>query len=48
MIGAPVTVPRRLIRSIELSNICDVTASTQMTALLGTAGILRYLTGENS
>ena len=33
------TVPKRLIRSIELIGIGDI-ARTQMTALLGTAGIL--------
>ena len=31
----------RFIRSIELLGIGDIIASTQMTALLGTAGILR-------
>ena len=41
VIGALGTVPRRLIRSIELLGISDIIASTQMTALLGTAGILR-------
>ena len=34
------TVPKRLIRSIELLDIVGIIASTQMTALLGTAGIL--------
>ena len=34
------TVPRRIIRSIEVLGISDIIASTQMTALLGTAGIL--------
>ena len=41
VIGALGTVPRRLIRSIEVLGISDIIASTQMTALLGTAGILR-------
>ena len=40
VIGALGTVPKRLIRSIELLGIGDIIASTQMTALLGTAGIL--------
>ena len=38
--GALGTVPKRLIRSIELLGIGDIIASTQMTALLETAGIL--------
>ena len=41
VIGALGTVPRRLIRSIELLGISDIVASTQMTALLETAGIIR-------
>ena len=40
MIGALGTVPKRLIRSIEHLGISDIIASTQMTALLRTAGIL--------
>ena len=41
VIGALGTVRKRLYRSIELLGIGNITASTQMTALLGTAGILR-------
>ena len=41
VIGALGTVPKRLIRSIELLEIGDIIVSTQITALLGTAGILR-------
>ena len=41
VIGALGTVPKRLIRSIELLEIGDIITSTKMTALLGTAGILR-------
>ena len=41
VIGALGTIPKRLIRSIELLGIGDIIGSTQMTALLGTAGILR-------
>ena len=37
---APGTVPKWLIGSIELLGIGDIIASIQMTALLGTAGIL--------
>ena len=40
VIGALGTVPKRLIGSVELIGIGDIIASTQMTALLGTAGIL--------
>ena len=40
VIGALGTVPKRLIRSTELLDIGGIIASTQMTALLGTAGIL--------
>ena len=41
VIGALGTVPNRLIRSsIELLGIGDIIGSTQMTALLGRAGIL--------
>ena len=39
LIGALGTVPKRLIRSIDLLGIGDIITSTQMTALLGTAGI---------
>ena len=41
-IGALGTVPKRLIRSIELLGIADIKTSSQMTALLGTAGIPYY------
>ena len=41
MIGALGTVPKLLIRSIELLLGGDIIANTQMTALLGTAEILR-------
>ena len=41
MIGALGTVTKRLIRSIELLGIGDSIASTKMTALLGTTGIIR-------
>ena len=40
VIGALGTVPRRLIRSIELLGISDIVAGTQMTALLETSGII--------
>ena len=40
VIGALGTVPTRLIWSIEILGIGDIIASTQMTTLLGTAGIL--------
>ena len=40
VIGALGTVPKRLIRPIELLDIGAIIASTQMTALLGTVGIL--------
>ena len=39
VIGALGTVPKRLIRSIELLGIGDIIAGTQMAALLGTVGI---------
>ena len=38
--GALGTVPRRLIKSIELLGISDIVDGTQMTALLETAGII--------
>ena len=41
VIGALRTVPRQLIRSIELLCFSDIVAGTQMTALLETAGIIR-------
>ena len=41
VIGALGTVPKRLIRSIGPLGNGDIIASTQMTALLGTAGILQ-------
>ena len=40
VIGALGTVPTRLIRSIEVLGIGDIIATTQMTSLSGTAGIL--------
>ena len=40
VIGALGTVPKRLIKSIELLGIDDIIANTQTTALLGTTGIL--------
>ena len=40
VIGALGTVPKRLIRSIELLGIGDIIASSHMKVLLGTAGIL--------
>ena len=39
-IGALGTVPKRLIRSIEVLGIGDIITSTQMKGLLGRAGIL--------
>ena len=42
VIGSLGTVPKQLVKSIELLGVGHIRASTQMTALLGTAGILRW------